>query len=343
MTEQLETVRRSVPGAAGEASTVNELGHEVSRQIGRLVPHDGYMLSGHDPSSSMGCFLAREHAYDRQWLPRLLDDEFHGRDLHPFSQLASGPSQVGVLGDGTPQEQRSARLHDIMTTQGFGSELRVAVVLDGTMWGTMILLRERGRAPFSPADAVHAQLLVAPLVDAVKRFVRRLPMHPLRGAPAPGLVIFGANNDIKAATATGRDWLRACTPNLHITEAELSVVVWGTTYSARLGMDPAQTLIPTPAGWIAVHGQLLAGGASGEVAITVQPAPADLLLPAVATWYGITRRERGVLELALEGLPAKQIARRLHLSPHTVNDHFKAIYRKTGVTGREELISMLCR
>ncbi|MFF7356940.1 response regulator transcription factor [Streptomyces filipinensis] len=92
-----------------------------------------------------------------------------------------------------------------------------------------------------------------------------------------------------------------------------------------------------------VQGKLLAGGAAGEDAITVQPAPADLLLPALAAWYGITRRERGVLELALEGLPAQQIARRLHLSPHTVNDHFKAIYRKTGVACREGLISGLRR
>ncbi|MFI9249075.1 helix-turn-helix transcriptional regulator [Streptomyces sp. NPDC053069] len=75
----------------------------------------------------------------------------------------------------------------------------------------------------------------------------------------------------------------------------------------------------------------------------MQPAPADLLLPVVAAWYGITRREHGVLELALEGLPAQQIARRLSLSLHTVNDHFKAVYRKTRVTCREELISGLCR
>ncbi|MCA1672863.1 MAG: helix-turn-helix domain-containing protein, partial [Actinobacteria bacterium] len=31
-----------------------------------------------------------------------------------------------------------------------------------------------------------------------------------------------------------------------------------------------------------------------------------------------------MIEQALEGLPAKQIARHLHLSQHTVNDHFKA-------------------
>ncbi|MFD9635680.1 response regulator transcription factor [Streptomyces violascens] len=343
MTAQVETVRRSVPEAAASASTVTELGQEISRQVGRLVAHDGYMLSGHDPTSFMGCFLAREHAYDRQSLPRLLDDEFHGRDLHPFSQLANGSSQVGVLGYGTAEGQHSARLHDIMAPQGFAGELRIALVRDGIMWGTLILLRERNRPPFSPADALHAQLLVAPLTEAVKRFVRRLPLYPLRGAQAPGLVVFGSDNGIRAATPTGHDWLRACVPNLHITDAELPVVVWGTTYTARLGDGPKQTLIPTPAGWIVVRGQLLTGGAAGDVAITVQPATVDLLLPVVAAWYGITRRERDVLELALEGLPAKQIARRLSLSPHTVNDHFKAIYRKTGVTCREELIAGLCR
>jgi DNA-binding CsgD family transcriptional regulator len=68
-----------------------------------------------------------------------------------------------------------------------------------------------------------------------------------------------------------------------------------------------------------------------------------MLLPAIAAWYDITPRERTVIEQALEGLPAKQIARRLDLSQHTINDHFNAIYRKIGVTSREELITRLCR
>jgi DNA-binding CsgD family transcriptional regulator len=80
----------------------------------------------------------------------------------------------------------------------------------------------------------------------------------------------------------------------------------------------------------------------GEVAITTQPASAEVLLPAVAARHDITRREQTVIEQALEGLPTKQIARHLDLSQHTVNDHFKAIYRKIGVTSREELMTRLC-
>ncbi len=80
----------------------------------------------------------------------------------------------------------------------------------------------------------------------------------------------------------------------------------------------------------------------GDIAITTQPASAEVLLPAITAWHDITPRERTVLTQALEGLSAKHIARRLDLSPHTVNDHFKAIYRKIGVTSREELIAHLC-
>ncbi|MGW1759388.1 LuxR C-terminal-related transcriptional regulator [Streptomyces mirabilis] len=65
------------------------------------------------------------------------------------------------------------------------------------------------------------------------------------------------------------------------------------------------------------------------------------LLPAVAAWYGITPREREVVRHALEGLAAKSIARRLELSQHTVNDHLGAVYRKLGVSGREELFACL--
>ncbi|MBA2698159.1 MAG: hypothetical protein H0U61_05220, partial [Nocardioidaceae bacterium] len=39
--------------------------------------------------------------------------------------------------------------------------------------------------------------------------------------------------------------------------------------------------------------------------------------------------------------PAKHIARELQLSPHTVNDNLKSIYRKAHVSGREELIGQL--
>ena len=50
-------------------------------------------------------------------------------------------------------------------------------------------------------------------------------------------------------------------------------------------------------------------------------------------------RERRVLELLCRGAAPKQIARLLGLSAHTVNDHQKAVFRKTSAAGRDELMA----
>jgi DNA-binding NarL/FixJ family response regulator len=51
----------------------------------------------------------------------------------------------------------------------------------------------------------------------------------------------------------------------------------------------------------------------------------------------LTSREREVALLAADGLPTKEIATRLYLSKRTVDTHLDRIYRKLGISSREEL------
>ena len=51
-----------------------------------------------------------------------------------------------------------------------------------------------------------------------------------------------------------------------------------------------------------------------------------------------TRREREILKLMSQGLNNNEIARRLHISYHTVATHRKNIYRKSGCNGLQELL-----
>jgi DNA-binding NarL/FixJ family response regulator len=44
--------------------------------------------------------------------------------------------------------------------------------------------------------------------------------------------------------------------------------------------------------------------------------------------YSLSDREREVLELMVQGLIKKEVAERLHLSYHTVDNHFRSIYAK---------------
>lgn len=53
----------------------------------------------------------------------------------------------------------------------------------------------------------------------------------------------------------------------------------------------------------------------------------------------LSAREREILDVALEGYSAREIAQRLCLSEATIRSHLSAIYSKLGVRGRVELLA----
>jgi DNA-binding NarL/FixJ family response regulator len=54
----------------------------------------------------------------------------------------------------------------------------------------------------------------------------------------------------------------------------------------------------------------------------------------------LTRREREVMRLLVEGLPNKEIGRRLKIEVVTVALHLRSIYRKLGVASRTQAVRM---
>ena len=52
----------------------------------------------------------------------------------------------------------------------------------------------------------------------------------------------------------------------------------------------------------------------------------------------LTQREASVCDLIVEGLSTKEIARRLQISPRTVEAHRAAVFAKKGVRNAVELV-----
>lgn len=57
--------------------------------------------------------------------------------------------------------------------------------------------------------------------------------------------------------------------------------------------------------------------------------------------YGLSRREQEVVHLLIQGLTTVAMADQLGISPHTIRDHIKHLYRKTGTNSRSELLSLV--
>jgi DNA-binding CsgD family transcriptional regulator len=73
---------------------------------------------------------------------------------------------------------------------------------------------------------------------------------------------------------------------------------------------------------------------SPEKARSSPPASAAEAMPEL----GLSRREREILPLLIEGLSNEEISERLFISPHTVKNHVTSIFRKAGVSSRFELL-----
>jgi DNA-binding CsgD family transcriptional regulator len=60
-------------------------------------------------------------------------------------------------------------------------------------------------------------------------------------------------------------------------------------------------------------------------------------------WESLTPTERDVVRLVSEGLPNKDIATRLFISPRTVQTHLTHVYTKLGLASRVQLVHEAAR
>jgi len=91
----------------------------------------------------------------------------------------------------------------------------------------------------------------------------------------------------------------------------------------------------------------IATGDDGEpgVVVLLQPVTAapDIRLEILAKKFGLGPREHDVLKHLANGLQTAEIASAMCISPHTVRDHIKKLYRKTGTCSRGGLLNLLSR
>jgi DNA-binding NarL/FixJ family response regulator len=85
--------------------------------------------------------------------------------------------------------------------------------------------------------------------------------------------------------------------------------------------------------------EVLAGGAPMNMHIAKKVIDMFKQINMPKGNYGLTQREKEILNFLVNGFNKKQIAEKLYVSFHTVNTHVKNIYEKLRVNNRSGLVS----
>ncbi|MFE2274902.1 response regulator transcription factor [Streptomyces lavendulae] len=343
---------RDLYAAAHHDAGTGGRGAGISRVLAPLLPHDGLSLVATDPATGLGLgSFSFWHEYAPSLVTDLVMHRYRGGDPCRPAALAGLPTPATVVGP--PGEgPADPRVREILTANGAGSELRLLLQDRHGVWGSLGLLRCAGACPFDRDDLQRAARIGPALVTALRRYVTEGPLFPVAPELPAGVVTVGPDHTIRAVSPQAREWLdRLSSPSGHafpewIPDAflvALSLAARSRAHDADAWV-PVVCVPPVVCGrWMTFQGQPLDADADGDVALVLQGAAGDLVMPSFCAWYGITPRERATLRELRTGAAVKQIARRLDLSPYTVNDHLKALFRKTGADGRDELIAALTR
>jgi DNA-binding CsgD family transcriptional regulator len=342
------------------AADADELLEGVATEIGKVVPYDGAMWFGLDPGTLLAVAPARMEHLDDGYCSTFWFGEFHEQDANLFADLARRDASAATLRSATDDRpMRSARYRDFLRPQGYDDELRVVFRTGGKSWGVGGLFREPGREPFD-ADDVAVLQAVSPIVAAGFRTHAALRAPTPGFAHAPGLMLFSRDGAIISANDAASRWL-----------AEIYGEDPSTNWFERLGglqcpdVDAAIPIIPLIARahavasgrdarearlrlrdrsgrWLVLHASVLdSPSGDGNVAIVVEPAKSSDVAPIIIETYGLTPRERDVVQAIARGSSTPEIAAALFLSAHTVRDYIKSVFDKVGVSSRGELVAKL--
>lgn len=216
-------------------------------------------------------------------------------------------------------------------------------------WGFVDLWRIDSGASFTDAEAEFLRQIAPPVTEGLRRCQARTFDVPAPAAVrmGPAVLMLSPELEVRAQTPDTERFLAALVPpdadrrpipaGAYNVAAQLVAVesgvdahpplarvhlaggVWLTLRAGRIG-----TTVPTD---------------QQDIAVTIESASAAERTALFARACGLSAREVELLGYLVAGSDTRHIARQMFLSEHTVQDHLKSIFSKTGVRNRRALLA----
>jgi DNA-binding CsgD family transcriptional regulator len=330
--------------SAGDARTLRL---RLLEEIRQVVSFDAYAWLLTDPETSVGSAPLADVPCLPE-LPGLIRLKYLTA-VNRWTTLGSTP--VALLYEATSGEpSRSLLWRDMLDRYGIGDVASLVFKDRFGCWGFLDLWRSGTVARFSSAEAAYLTGITEPVTLALRRsqanaFAARDPSDKRRLGPV--VLLLSPDLEVRGQTPQTQEYLRILVPpaedrppipasaynvaaqllaveadvdqNLPSARVHLSHGLWVTLRAARIGdTGPA---------------------AERDIAVTIEETSPPERVALFARAFGLSPRENELLGHLASGTDTRELARRMFLSEHTVQDHLKSIFAKTSARNRRTLLS----
>ncbi len=313
-------------------------------EIRPLVGFDAYAWLLTDPVTEVGA----SPIADVPWLPEV-PRQIKLKYLTPLNRWTTlSQPPVGCLrlvtGD-RPEESLVWR--ELLVHYGVSDVASVVFRDRYGCWAFLELWRTRSTHPFGDAEADVLSAIAEPVTTALRRCQARTfefdAPSPERAGPVA--LMLTTDLEVRAQTPETEEYLRLLVPP----DADRRPIPAGAyNVAAQLlaveaGVDdhlPSSRVHLVDGVWLTLRAaRLHRSGVADEIAVTIEHTSPGERLELFSRVCGLTTREAELLGHLATGADTRQIAQSMFLSEHTVQDHLKAMFAKTGTAKRSVLLA----
>jgi DNA-binding CsgD family transcriptional regulator len=330
----------------------------LAESLRRAVPFDAYCVHTNDPSSGLmtrafaeklGSEIDAAHYFERLYLEDEIENlHWNNQSRHP----------VYLISDATGGRlERSQKHRELTGRLGLGYEALVAGVTKQEIWGGMDLNREEGRADFDLREVRFLRRVAPHLGAGLKSAaLRSLAFSEPESDGIPGVLVLDVRGRVSHHTAAAERWLRDIEGDIGPGWEEgggLPVAVRTVTSALRRALSteterdrdvvPRLCVRGRSGRWLNLQASRSETGSSRgeETVVVIEPAGPREMAWLRAAAYGLSAREREVVNLVVRGASTREISRTLYISEPTVQEHLSNVFDKVGVRSRGELVKRL--
>jgi DNA-binding CsgD family transcriptional regulator len=304
-------------------------------EVRRAMGYDAYAFVLTDPETSVGV-APLAHVPHLPDLPRLIRLKYL-TTVNRWTDLDG----VGRLRDATAGDrQRSLVWRELLHSYGVGDVASVVFRDRYGCWGFLDLWRNGDDAGFSASE----QRALATAIGPVTAALRRAQASTFTGTPSrteragPVVLLLSGDLEVLGQTPSTSEYLRTLVPTSGqpIPAAAYNVAAQLLANEAGVDANPPSARVHLADGrWLTLR----AARIGTEVAVSIEDSSPAERLAVFTRAYGLSERESDLLRHLAGGSDTRDVASRMHLSEHTVQDHLKSIFAKTSTRNRRTLLS----